>query len=72
MSNNDFGLAFPSGDFTNMEPSVGMTIRDYFAAKALAALLSKEGSTADLCFQAFAECAYQYADAMLKVREVKP
>jgi len=45
----------------------GMTLRDYFAAKALQALISKsdfDGYVAD-----YARSAYRYADAMLLVRE---
>ena len=47
----------------------GMTLRDYFAAKAMAAFLAAPTTTAfdnpALC----AEWAYQQADAMLKARE---
>jgi hypothetical protein len=74
----DGGQAFPAFerwvehrdgyDVERSGPVDGMTMRDYFAAKALQALLAKEGSTADLCFGAFAECAYSYADAMLTAR----
>ena len=50
--------------------SEGMTIRDYFAAKAMHALITKQGAgdphgQAD----AAAEWAYVHADAMLKARE---
>ena len=41
-----------------------MTLRDYFAAKAMQALLGYEEST----LQNDAEVAYQMADAMLKAR----
>ena len=47
--------------------SRGMTLRDYFAAKAMQAVLSREdrkGNSTD-----YAEIAYQMADAMLKARE---
>ena len=44
-----------------------MTLRDYFAAKAMQALLGYEEST----LQNDAEVAYQMADAMLKAREGK-
>ena len=43
----------------------GMTLRDYFAARAMQALLGYEEST----LQNDAEVAYQMADAMLKARE---
>lgn len=44
----------------------GMTIRDYFAAKALAGMASQyhEHWTEELV----AKCAYELADAMLKER----
>jgi hypothetical protein len=43
----------------------GMTLRDYFAAKAMNAFLSRPGSP----FEKDAEYAYKMADAMLKARE---
>jgi len=48
----------------------GLTIRDWFAAKALTGLLAdseQAGSPQD-----FARLAYQHADAMLSAREAKP
>ncbi len=50
--------------------SSGMTLRDYFAAKAMQGMIESEYSMpkpADLSF--FAESAYQMADAMLMARE---
>jgi hypothetical protein len=44
---------------------IGMTLRDYFAAKAMQALLGYEEST----LENDAEVAYAMADAMLKARE---
>ena len=47
---NDGGPAFPSrADDLNGDPKTGMTLRDYFAAKALHAMLStyRETLTAD-------------------------
>lgn len=41
----------------------GMTLRDYFAAKAMQSLVI------DTMPNKCAELAYQYADAMLKARE---
>ena len=41
----------------------GMTLRDYFAAKAMQALLHKN------YFDVAAKQAYQMADAMLKARQ---
>lgn len=44
----------------------GMTLRDYFAAKALQGMLSSATMVHDI-----AGTAYDYADAMLKAREEK-
>lgn len=43
----------------------GMTLRDYFAAKAMQGLIA-EGATG---YEDIAFFAYKYADAMLKARE---
>jgi predicted DNA-binding transcriptional regulator AlpA len=60
---NEGGPAFPGYGET------GMTLRDYFAAKAMQGLLS------DSCFtwgkDSLAKHAYQYADEMIKAREAK-
>jgi len=50
------------GDYNN-----GMTLRDYFAAKAMQALLQL-GADSDE-FKEDAHMAYKVADAMLKARE---
>ena len=52
-------LAFPS----NVWWETGMTLRDYFAAKAMQALVEKS------YFDTTARLAYEIADAMLKARE---
>lgn len=44
----------------------GMTLRDYFAAKALQGLISTEGAGSA---ERYAEIAYKLADAMLKARD---
>jgi hypothetical protein len=58
------GYAFPT---TKPYDEAGMTLRDYFAAKAL------QGCLADASVQTFdnnelAKFCYEMADAMLKVR----
>lgn len=72
---NDGGAAFPmleglsKGRFDNYQASYsdGMTLRDYFAAKAMQALISKyEGE--DGSMETIPVDAYQYADAMLAAR----
>ena len=48
----------------------GMTLRDYFAAKALQNFRDQIGSQSDQeWFDKAAEGAYRMADAMLKARE---
>jgi hypothetical protein len=46
-----------------------MTLRDYFAAKAMQAHMVGRGEFADSNKQTIAECAYKMADAMLEARE---
>ena len=59
--------AFPTNQYANgISPSgfdTGMTLRDYFAAKAMQALIDKEAFFDDV-----AESAYKVADHMLRVR----
>ena len=48
----------------------GMTLRDYFAAKAMQSFLDEVGSGSDQRFyKDIAIGAYQVADAMMKARE---
>jgi hypothetical protein len=57
-----------------------MTLRDYFAAKAMQGILSNKGVFSDdsaqppvnfdgWMFEDCAKCAYEMADAMLKARD---
>ena len=46
----------------------GMTLRDYFAAKAMQAHTVGRGDFADSNKRTIAECAYDMADAMLAAR----
>lgn len=59
---NDGGPAFPRTGWPN---ETGMTLRDYFAAKAMQALIPS-GQSIDT--MKYAESAYALADAMLKAR----
>ena len=47
----------------------GMTLRDYFAAKAMQALLASPNCPLDIRESALASSAYATADAMMKERE---
>lgn len=70
-------LAFPfspnqsisggGGSINMMMPDRGMTLRDYFAAKALSGLLKE--SNVNYADDAIAELAYQLADAMMEARK---
>ena len=70
MSNYNGGPAFPTVEQFNSDGSVavyaepGMSLRQYFAAKALQGMLADTSLQAD--YQEFAHRAYRLADAMLK------
>ena len=69
MSNNTGGPAFPTSN--GGSPDDGMTLRDYFAARALQNFRDQIGSQSDQeWFDQVAEGAYRMADAMLRAREV--
>lgn len=62
---NTGGPAFPSTFHNGWgEPEKGMTLRDYFAAKAMQGILFEGLDPAET-----AKHAYEMADAMLKARE---
>ena len=64
MTKETGGAAFPNPYFSNS----GMTLRDYFAAKAMQSMNSRP-DYADTPADAIALDAYTLADAMLKARE---
>ena len=75
MSTDTGGPAFPG---TNAYGSVydGMTLRDYFAAKAMQGMIAHEERAKQLGSHNLGDfdvrvavCAYRYADAMLKARK---
>lgn len=65
MNNITGGPAFPTTLYDHGGESDGMTLRDYFAAKAMQAILND----AETFWDGAAPLAYQYADAMLKARQ---
>ena len=72
---NDGGPAYPVEFFVGecrAQNSTGMSLRDYFAAKALSGLATKkipdEDSTAKADMTLMAKDAYYIADAMLSER----
>jgi len=67
--------AFPTGSGVTPYQS-GMTLRDYFAAKALQGMSANpadvhdaDKETYDEYVEEIARCAYKLADAMMKARE---
>jgi hypothetical protein len=62
--------AFPVQFQGTTEPSLsGMTMRDYFAARAMQTILAAGGVIDHEYFWENAQLAYQQADEMLKARE---
>jgi hypothetical protein len=64
--------AFPTGIFTDdrgvvIGGSYGMTLRDYFASKAMQGFMGSSWNVKS--FEEMATKAYELADAMMKARE---
>jgi hypothetical protein len=59
--------AFPAMHFDLADNEHGMTLRDYFAAKAMQTMLGWDND--HTIWDSYAEDAYMMADAMLKARE---
>ena len=57
-------VEYKGSDCGGIVPHGGMTLRDYFAAKAMQALIDNDGLFLEIPTQ-----AYALADAMLKARE---
>jgi len=71
---NTFGPAFPGRRYNHktmlFEDFVGISTRDYFAAKAIEGHLCEGGWRCDQShFDDVAKGAYRFADAMLKARQ---
>ena len=65
MNKENGGPAFPEGNFEHK--TSGMTLRDYFAAKAMQSYFEPDDLPAQFGF--IAKRAYEMADEMLKARE---
>jgi len=63
MSDNTGGPAFPTATLAQKTEG-GMTLRDYFAAKAMQSMAQKYSHEGDI-----SRNAYKIADAMLKARQ---
>jgi len=69
MSKIETGVpAFPGVDVDG-EPYTGMTLRDYFAAKAMQAMLSSPNCPMKVDNSELAKISYEVADAMLEARK---
>lgn len=71
MTDKTGGPAFPTSDWDENDKAYkmhGMTLRDYFAAKAMQSMNSRPDYE-DVPAYAIALDAYALADAMLKARE---
>ena len=73
LDNGGYAFPIPNADFHTFAPHTvdeyrriqsGMTLRDYFAAKAMQSLIARGG-----VFEGTEVQAYKIADAMLKARE---
>lgn len=80
MTEKNGGSAFPwderNDDGSYFCTHEGMSLRDYFAAKAMSTLIetmanAAMGGATHPGKNAIAKFAYEYADAMLKAREVQ-
>lgn len=56
---------WPEPVYLTKDHAINMSLRDYFAAKAMQGLLNN----ADTFWSGVAPLAYEYADAMMKARE---
>ena len=66
ISKDTGGPAFPRTQWQN---ETGMTLRDYFAAKALQGMIAADYNLAPEYVPSIAASAYVLADAMLRARE---
>lgn len=68
MSKDNGGPAFPANHFDMADNEHGMTLRDYFAAKAMQAAATNPAGADGFTFAERAAWAYLQADAMLAER----
>jgi len=81
MNKDDGGSAFPNAPLYSLqeedgiyellvdEQSLGMTLRDYFAAKAMGGVIAATEALIKIDEPHLAMWSYKMADAMLKARE---
>jgi hypothetical protein len=68
MSDKTGGYAFPHTNHHGHKLE-GMTLRDYFAAKAIQGMFASGNLPKSIQDDELASAAYEFADAMLKARE---
>ena len=68
MTKETGGPAFMVAELANIKHD-GMSLRDYFAAKAMNSLISDPDWRSDMVWHETAYAAYQMADAMMKARK---
>jgi len=66
---NTPAFPFVAEDHTGMMINMGMTLRDYFAAKAMQGMLAACTGWSEAGIERLAKCSYMTADAMMKERE---
>jgi len=79
MKPNEVGSAFPHPEVARVQDGrcvvanadTGMSLRDWFAGKALAGMLAADPNNTSSS-EIYAIASYALADAMLKAREDKP
>jgi len=72
MSKETGGAAFPQCSYNmtgGYDITGGISIRDYFAAKAMQAILSSPNAPKQICENELAKQSYQAADAILEARK---
>jgi hypothetical protein len=66
--NNQPAFPMVAKDKTGMIINMGMSLRDYFAAQAMQALIARE-TTFSSNLMLYTGAAYDFADAMMEARE---
>jgi hypothetical protein len=69
MRTKDGGPAFPGNEEALLRNMLGMSLRDYFAAKAMQALIERTPYPKAVDTRNVAQVAFIAADAMLAARE---
>jgi len=63
-----FPVSVKYGD--ELRPYNGMTLRDYFAAKAMQGYLTSQSTWTKKRFVIYAKISYEMADAMMEARDL--